>query len=80
MRYADFALFLLAEEDKQSDASVQYWFHVLDYDGDGVIGTADMRYFYEEQQRRLEAMGEEVRANPNPKPNPNPNPNPNPKP
>jgi len=24
---------------------VQYWFHVLDYDGDGVIGTADMRYF-----------------------------------
>jgi len=33
MRYADFALFLLAEEDKQSDASVQYWFHVLDYDG-----------------------------------------------
>ena len=60
MRYADFALFLLAEEDKQSDASVQYWFHVLDYDGDGVIGTADMRYFYEEQQRRLEAMGEEV--------------------
>ena len=39
---------------------MQYWFHVLDYDGDGVIGTADMRYFYEEQQRRLEAMGEEV--------------------
>ena len=60
MRYADFALFLLAEEDKQSDASVQYWFHVLDYDGDGIVGTADMRYFYEEQQRRLEAMGEEV--------------------
>ena len=49
---------------------MQYWFHVLDYDGDGVIGTADMRYFYEEQQRRLEAMGEEVRANPNPNPNP----------
>ena len=45
MRYADFALFLLAEEDKQSDASVQYWFHVLDYDGDGVIGTAHTRYF-----------------------------------
>ena len=39
---------------------MQYWFHVLDYDGDGVIDTADMRYFYEEQQRRLEAMGEEV--------------------
>ena len=52
--------FLLAEEDKQSAASVQYWFHILDYDGDGVIDTNDMRYFYEEQQRRLEAMGEEV--------------------
>jgi len=60
MKYADFALFLLAEEDKQAPSSVRYWFHVLDQDGDGVITTADMRYFYEEQQRRLEAMGEEV--------------------
>ena len=58
--FADFALSLRAGEDEQAGASVQYWFHVPDYDGDGVIDTADMRYFYEEQQRRLEAMGEEV--------------------
>ena len=40
MAYADFVWFLLAEEDKQSPASIQYWFHVLDTNGDGIIDTA----------------------------------------
>jgi len=59
MKYRDFVLFLLAEEDKQSPAAVQYWFLVLDCDGDGVVSTQDMWYFYEEQQRRLTGMSEE---------------------
>ena len=33
--YDDFVYFLLAEEDKECHAALQYWFHVLDVDGDG---------------------------------------------
>jgi len=60
MKYADFVFFLLAEEDKQSLSALQYWFHVLDVNCDGVLDTQEMWYFYEELQSRLEAMGEEV--------------------
>ena len=58
MTYSDFVWFLLAEEDKQSNAALQYWFHALDCDSDGYLGTADMLFFYEEMQTRLEAMNE----------------------
>ena len=60
MGYADFVTFLLAEEDKQSSPALQYWFHVLDVDGDGYLDRRDMWYFYEELQSRLEAMDEEL--------------------
>ena len=50
MGYDDFVCFLLAEEDKQSAPALQYWFHVLDVDGDGYLSTKDMWYFYEELQ------------------------------
>ena len=59
MVYADFVFFLLAEEDKESPAALSYWFHVLDCDGDGYLSVHDMAHFYEEQERRLTAMGEE---------------------
>ena len=62
MTYDDFVTFILAEEDKQSAAAVQYWFHLLDTGGDGVVDTHDMRYFYDEQQRRLESNEEDVVA------------------
>ena len=52
MGYDDFVCFLLAEEDKQSAPALQYWFHVLDVDGDGYLSTKDMWYFYEELQVR----------------------------
>ena len=60
MSYADFVYFLLAEEDKQSSPALQYWFHVLDVDGDGYLTSRDMWWFYEELQSRLEAMDEEL--------------------
>jgi len=60
MVWKDFMLFLLAEEDKQCLSAAQFWFHVLDTDGDGVISTSDMWYFYEELQGRLRSMGEEI--------------------
>lgn len=62
MAYNDFVYFLLAEEDKQCAPALQYWFHVLDIDGDGAINRQDMLYFYEDLVVRLEAMGEEVVA------------------
>ena len=60
MNYADFVFFLLAEEDKQGYPALQYWFHVLDTQGDGILDTKEMWFFYEELQSRLEAMGEEL--------------------
>ena len=42
MAYPDFVFFLLAEEDKQSVPALQFWFHVLDFEGDGVLDTREM--------------------------------------
>ena len=60
MTYNDFVYFLLAEEDKQAPPALQYWFHVLDVNGDGALDADDMRYFYDEMTTRLQAMDEEV--------------------
>ena len=57
--YEDFIYFMLSEEDKLSDTAVTYWFNVLDVDGDGVLSSKDMLYFYEEQSSRLAALGTE---------------------
>ena len=59
MGYRDFIYFMLSEEDKLSDTAVTYWFNVLDVDGDGVLSSKDMLYFYEEQSSRLAALGTE---------------------
>uniref|UniRef100_A0A7S0P5K0 EF-hand domain-containing protein n=1 Tax=Calcidiscus leptoporus TaxID=127549 RepID=A0A7S0P5K0_9EUKA len=64
MVWKDFLLFLLAEEDKQCSSAAQFWFHVLDCDGDGVISTADMRFFYDGLQKRLNEMDEDCVAFP----------------
>ncbi len=60
MGYDDFVFFLLSEEDKQAAPALQFWFHLLDVDGDGCLDAKDMWYFYEDMQQRLEAMNEEV--------------------
>ena len=62
MAYDDFVYFLLSEEDKQATPALQYWFHMLDVDGDGCIDKNDMWYFYEDMKERLLAMNEEVVA------------------
>ena len=64
MAYDDFVYFLLAEEDKQSSPAYQYWFHVLDLNGDGALDQRDLGVFYDELRPRIEAMGEEVFAAP----------------
>lgn len=56
MGYDDFIRFLLCDQDRQSDRSVEYWFHLLDLDGDGCIRDYEMKYFYEEQLNRMECL------------------------
>lgn len=51
---------MLAEEDKTTDASIDFWFNVIDLDGDNFISAYEMNYFYSEQQQRLDYLGQEV--------------------
>ncbi|KAG9508697.1 Serine/threonine-protein phosphatase 2A regulatory subunit B'' subunit beta, partial [Fragariocoptes setiger] len=60
MSYPEFVWFLMAEEDKKHPRSVEYWFRLMDLDGDGVISMYEMEYFYYEQSKRLELMGIEA--------------------
>ena len=39
-----------------SHSSIEYWFRVLDKDGDGVLSLYELEYFYEEILIRLEEM------------------------
>lgn len=59
MGYEDFVYFMLAEEDKSSEPSLEYWFRCIDLDGNGVLTRNEMQFFYEEQLHRMECMGQE---------------------
>ena len=59
MSYEDFVWFMLCEEDKTSDRSLEYWFKVVDLDNNGIITAHEMRFFYEEQNNRLEYLSQE---------------------
>lgn len=60
MSYSDFVWFLIAEEDKKHPRSVEYWFRLMDLDGDGYISMYEMDHFYSEQKKRLELMNIEA--------------------
>ncbi|RXN28906.1 serine threonine- phosphatase 2A regulatory subunit B subunit beta-like isoform X1 [Labeo rohita] len=56
LSYADFVWFLISEEDKKTETSIEYWFRCMDLDGDGVLSMYELQYFYQEQCQKLEAM------------------------
>ncbi|XP_041857406.1 serine/threonine-protein phosphatase 2A regulatory subunit B'' subunit beta isoform X2 [Melanotaenia boesemani] len=56
LSYADFVWFLISEEDKKTDTSIEYWFRCMDLNGDGVLSMYELEYFYDEQCQKLEAM------------------------
>lgn len=56
MGYEDFIRFLLCDQDRQSDRSMEYWLNMFDLDGDGYIRDHEMKYFYEEQVQRMECL------------------------
>lgn len=58
--YADFVWFLISEEDKKTPTSIEYWFRLMDLDGDGALSMFELEHFYEEQSRRLDCMGIEA--------------------
>ena len=53
MSYEDFVDFMISEQDKTSSVSINYWFRVLDLDGDGVLSPFELRVFYEEQSAKM---------------------------
>ncbi|VFQ80325.1 unnamed protein product [Cuscuta campestris] len=59
MGYEDFVYFILSEEDKSSEPSLEYWFKCIDLDGNGVLTKNEMQFFYEEQLHRMECMSQE---------------------
>lgn len=59
MGYEDFVYFMLSEEDKSSEPSLEYWFKCVDLDGNGVLTPNEMQFFYEEQLHRMECMAQE---------------------
>merc|ERR1712110_342036 len=56
MEYRDFVWFLLAENDKDHPTSIEYWFRVLDVDGDGFLSLYELEHFYEEQADKLQSL------------------------
>ncbi|KAG9160829.1 hypothetical protein Leryth_008657 [Lithospermum erythrorhizon] len=59
MGYEDFVYFILSEEDKSSEPSLEYWFKCIDLDGNGILSRNEMQFFYEEQLHRMECMAQE---------------------
>ncbi|CAA7022309.1 unnamed protein product [Microthlaspi erraticum] len=60
MGYEDFVYFILAEEDKSSEPSLEYWFKCIDLDANGVLTRNELQFFYEEQLHRMECMAQEA--------------------
>ena len=42
MGYEDFVWFMLSEEDKSTDVSLEYWFRCIDLDFDGVLRSNEL--------------------------------------
>ncbi|KXS13641.1 hypothetical protein M427DRAFT_58458 [Gonapodya prolifera JEL478] len=51
--YRDFVCFLMSLEDKGAPAATEYWFRVLDTDGDGMLSLQEIKYFFDEQRDRM---------------------------
>ncbi|CAF0908436.1 unnamed protein product [Didymodactylos carnosus] len=57
MSYYEFVWFLISEEDKRSQTSIEYWFRCMDLDGDGILSMFELDYFYQEQVHKMEIYG-----------------------
>ena len=53
MGFGDFVWFILCVEDKTTMQSIEYWFKIMDLDGNGIITGYELQYLYEEQRQKL---------------------------
>lgn len=60
MGYEDFVWFILSEEDKTTNASLDYWFRACDLNGDDRLTPDELLWFYEEQLSRMECLSQET--------------------
>lgn len=58
--YIAFVNFLLAEVDKCHPKSIEYWFRIMDLNGDGRISFDEMEQFYNEIVANVIRMGMDV--------------------
>jgi len=56
----EFFYFLMLDEDKTTDRSIEFWFRVVDLDGDGVIRSHELNFFCSEQSTRMESRSFDV--------------------
>ncbi|VDM48703.1 unnamed protein product [Toxocara canis] len=47
MTYKEFVYFLMAEVDKSNPTSIEYWFRVLDLNGDGRLSMDELQQFFD---------------------------------
>ncbi|KAF9954592.1 Serine/threonine-protein phosphatase 2A regulatory subunit B'' subunit beta [Mortierella alpina] len=59
MTYKGFIWFLLAETDKQTVTSIEYWFRCMDLDGDGILTVFELEQLFQEQATRMAILGME---------------------
>ena len=57
MTFGDFVWFILCVEDKTTEQSIEYWFKIMDLDGNGIVTGYELEFFFEEQSQRLNYMG-----------------------
>lgn len=53
--YEDFIWFCLSEEDKTTIPSIEYWFRVLDTDGDQLLTAYELKQFYDSYNENLQS-------------------------
>ncbi|KAI8068651.1 hypothetical protein BC940DRAFT_32778 [Gongronella butleri] len=56
LTYLDYIWFLLHEVDKTSPKAIEYWFRMLDEDGDGVLSGYELEMYWQEQMDKQKLM------------------------
>jgi EF-hand domain/EF-hand domain pair len=59
VHFRDFVWLIFSEEDKTTETAIEFWFRLLDTDGDGVLSLYELEPFFTEQHQRLKEIDEE---------------------
>lgn len=60
MSYVEFVKFILCEENKDSPWGQEFFFRLLDVDGDGVLSVHDYAHFFPEMQQLYKCHGRDL--------------------